>query len=61
MQYRRLANNADFDLVIDAALSELEDLDYAKAISQLTQETFVLEAAQASFSKISGLSLFNYF
>lgn len=55
------ANNDDFDLVVDTALSELEDLDYAKAISQLTQETFVLEAAQASFSKISGLSLFNYF
>ncbi|MEX0739747.1 MAG: flagellar hook-associated protein FlgL [Pseudohongiella sp.] len=55
------ANNDDFDLVVDTALSELEDLDYAKAISQLTQETFVLEAAQASFSKVSKLSLFNYF
>lgn len=55
------ANNDDFDLVIDTALSELEDLDYAKAISQLTQETFVLEAAQASFSKVSKLSLFNFF
>ncbi|HDZ09146.1 flagellar hook-associated protein FlgL [Pseudohongiella sp.] len=55
------SSNDDFDLVIDTALSELEDLDIAKAISQLTQETFVLEAAQASFSKVSKLSLFNYF
>lgn len=55
------SSNLDFALVIDTALSELEDLDMAKAISQLTQESFVLEAAQASFSKTSRLSLFNYF
>lgn len=53
--------NADFELVVKTALSEVADLDYAKAISQLTQETFILEAAQASFSKIARLSLFNYF
>lgn len=54
-----LASNDDFKLTIQTALSELQDLDYAKAISQLTQETFVLEAAQTSFAKISRLSLFN--
>jgi len=53
------AANDDFELVVRTALSELSDLDYAKAISQLTQETFVLEAAQASFTKITRLSLFN--
>ncbi|MDP2282995.1 MAG: flagellar hook-associated protein FlgL, partial [Pseudohongiella sp.] len=37
--------NEDFELVVRTALSELSDLDYAKAISQLTQESFVLEAA----------------
>ncbi len=52
-------SNQDFELTIRSALSELSDLDYAKAISQLTQETFVLEAAQTSFAKISRLSLFN--
>jgi flagellar hook-associated protein 3 FlgL len=53
------SSNADFKLTIQTALSELQDLDYAKAISQLTQETFVLEAAQTSFAKISRLSLFD--
>lgn len=54
-----LKSNEDFELTIRSALSELSDLDYAKAISQLTQEIFVLEAAQTSFAKISRLSLFN--
>ncbi|MBU2099164.1 MAG: flagellar hook-associated protein FlgL [Gammaproteobacteria bacterium] len=51
--------NEDFELVVKTALSELSDLDYAKAISQLTQESFVLEAAQTSFAKISRMSLFD--
>lgn len=40
-------------------LSDLQDLDYAEAVSQLSFETFVLEAAQSSFAKISRLSLFD--
>lgn len=52
-------SSQDFKLTIQNALSELSDLDYAEAISRLTQETFVLEAAQTSFTKISRLSLFN--
>jgi flagellar hook-associated protein 3 FlgL len=54
-----LSANEDFELVVRTALSELSDLDYAKAISQLTQETFVLEAAQTSFARISRMSLFD--
>jgi flagellar hook-associated protein 3 FlgL len=42
------------------ALSELVDLDYAQAISDLSQKKVVLEAAQQSFVKTTGLSLFNY-
>jgi flagellar hook-associated protein 3 FlgL len=53
-------NNTDFELVIRTALSEVSDLDYAQAISQLTQESFILEAAQASFARVSRLSLFNF-
>jgi flagellar hook-associated protein 3 FlgL len=41
-------------------LSDLQDLDYAKAISELTRKKTDLEAAQQSFAKISQLSLFNY-
>jgi flagellar hook-associated protein 3 FlgL len=41
-------------------MSQLEDLDYAKAISDLTKNQVTLEAAQKSFMKVQGLSLFNY-
>ena len=41
-------------------LSQLQDLDLNKAISDLTQQKTSLEAAQKSFLAVSGLSLFNY-
>ena len=41
-------------------LSNLQDLDYAKAISDLTRQQTSLQAAQQSFVKISQLSLFNF-
>lgn len=40
--------------------SRIEDLDYTEAISRLAQQQQVLQAAQQSFVKVSGLSLFNY-
>jgi flagellar hook-associated protein 3 FlgL len=43
-----------------AMLSELQDLDYAKATVLLTQQKAMLEAAQQSFVRTSSLSLFNY-
>jgi flagellar hook-associated protein 3 FlgL len=50
----------DLNLQYQTSLSSLQDLDYAKAISELTQQQVTLQAAQQSFVKISGLSLFNY-
>lgn len=50
----------DKDLQYSQTLSNLQDLDYSKAITQLTQQQVTLQAAQQSFLKISGLSLFNY-
>ncbi|MEO6421619.1 MAG: flagellin, partial [Candidatus Nitrotoga sp.] len=41
-------------------LSQLQDVDFNKAISDLTQQKTSLEAAQKSFMAVSGLSLFNY-
>ena len=41
-------------------LSELRDVDYAKAISDLTQQQTYLEATQKAFLKVQGLSLFDY-
>jgi flagellar hook-associated protein 3 FlgL len=52
--------NQDLSLQYDQTLSNLQDLDYAKAISDLTQKQSQLEAAQESFAKISQLSLFDY-
>ncbi|MPZ42552.1 MAG: flagellar hook-associated protein 3 [Betaproteobacteria bacterium] len=51
--------NEDIDLNYEARLSQLRDLDYARAISDLTFEQMHLEAAQKSFVRIAGLSLFN--
>lgn len=48
------------EVVNQEVLSELRDLDYAEAISRLSLETFTLEAAQQTFSRITNLSLFNF-
>lgn len=48
------------DLQYSQTLSGLQDLDYAKAATLLSQQQTTLQAAQQSFVKISGLSLFNY-
>ena len=51
--------NDELSLINTSVTSELEDLDYAEALSRLSLQTVVLEAAQQSFVKISGLTLFN--
>lgn len=52
--------NQDLSLQYQQTLSNLQDLDYAKAISDLTRKQTELEAAQQSFVRVSQLSLFNY-
>lgn len=52
--------NADLELYNKEILSNLEDLDFTEAVSNLTQQSFVLEAAQSSFVRISNLTLFNF-
>lgn len=41
-------------------LSKIQDTDYAKAMTDLTQQKLILQAAQQSFAQVSKLSLFNY-
>ncbi|GIZ52673.1 flagellar hook-associated protein FlgL [Noviherbaspirillum aridicola] len=48
------------DTLYAKSLQTLQDLDYTKAISDLSKQQIILEAAQQSFVKTSGLSLFNY-
>lgn len=50
----------DLGLQYQQVLSRLQDVDYAAAITELTQQQSYLEAAQKSFLKVSDLSLFNY-
>ncbi len=50
----------DLNLNYAQTLSRLQDVDYAEAITRLTQQQGYLEAAQKSFMNVSGLSLFNY-
>lgn len=47
-------------LRIQSTLSEIEDLDYAEAVTRMNKEMMGLEAAMGSFAKISGLTLFDY-
>ena len=44
----------------ETELSELQGLDYAQAISQFTQKTAGLEAAQRTYAEVTRLSLFNF-
>lgn len=53
--------NDAFALTLQQTIGELEDLDYAEALSRLSFELTVLEASQKSFVRTQGLSMFNYF
>jgi flagellar hook-associated protein 3 FlgL len=50
----------DSDFSLKGLQSALKDTDLAEAITRFTQQQTVLQAAQQSFTKIQGLSLFNY-
>lgn len=54
-------SNGAFALAVQSTLSELEDLDYAEALSRLSLQMTTLEAAQQTFIRTQQLSLFNYF
>lgn len=52
-------SSSDFNLTNRQALSNLEDLDMAAAISEFQQQMTVLEISQQTYVKMQGLSLFN--
>jgi len=47
-------------LSLSTTLSGIRDVNYAEAASRLSQQLLMLEAAQATFAKVQGNSLFNY-
>lgn len=54
--------DAGEDLVLQyqKTLSELRDTDYNEAVSRLARQQLGLQAAQQTFTRIAGLSLFEY-
>ena len=51
--------HADTNLASKELLSNLSDLDFAEASTRLQLQSFILQAAQASFLRVSELSLIN--
>jgi len=54
------ATNEKFILDSKTALSQVQDLDYAEAMSRFQLQSIALQSAQQAFGKIKDLSLFNY-
>lgn len=52
-------DNEDVNLVNQTVQAELREVDYPEALSRLAFQSIVLEAAQQSYVRISGISLFN--
>jgi len=50
----------DLGVQYQQSLSALQDVDYAKVLSDLSQQQIYLQAAQKSFAKVMGMSLFDY-
>ena len=47
-------------LQLKTVLSQIEDLDYTEAITEMQKKMMALQASQSSFAQISRLSLFEY-
>ncbi|MGI2001605.1 flagellar hook-associated protein FlgL [Shewanella frigidimarina] len=53
-------NHTDEKLINTSALSKLEDLDFASAVTEFEKQQLALSAASSLFSKVSSTSLFDY-
>jgi flagellar hook-associated protein 3 FlgL len=54
------ATREDEAIDLQSLLSDLRDVDYAEAISRLNQQYAGLQAAQAAYTRIAQMSLFDY-
>jgi len=48
------------DVDLQTSLSQMQDLDYAEAISRMNQQMVSLQSAQAAYTRIGQMSLFDY-
>ncbi|MCL1073950.1 flagellar hook-associated protein FlgL [Shewanella dokdonensis] len=53
-------NHADTKLVNSSALSVLQDLDYASAVTEYQKQQLATNAVSSLFSKVGSVSLFDY-
>lgn len=53
-------SGSDIDLQYSKSLSEIQDLDYAAALSDISKNQTIMEAAQKSFVATTSLSLFSF-
>lgn len=53
-------SNLDLEIANKSARSSIEEVDYAEAVSELSRQEAALQAAQATFSKVTGTSLFDF-
>lgn len=54
------SNHADAQLNLASGKSNIEDLDFAKAVATFEQSKVALQAAQQSFVQVKDLNLFNF-
>jgi flagellar hook-associated protein 3 FlgL len=54
------AANLDLEISNKAARSNIEEVDYAEAVSELSRQETALQAAQATFARVTGTSLFDF-
>lgn len=52
--------NFDFEIANKETRSKIQDVDYAEAMTELMKQDTALQAAQATFTRITRLSLFDY-
>ncbi len=55
-----LESNLDLEITHKAARSEIQDVDYAEAVADLSRQETALQAAQQTFSRVTQLSLFDF-
>ncbi len=55
-----LKSNLDLEIANKSARSDIEDVDYAQAVSELSKQETALQAAQQTFSRVTQLSLFDF-
>ena len=55
-----ILTNNDFEIANKDTRSKIQDVDYAEAMTELTKQDTALQAAQATFTRITRMSLFDY-